>query len=64
MHNSTKSELDALYSRIFDGPTVDILGEDEKENAVKNAEQKFNGAQLRLSTEKQARGVLGDADKS
>jgi hypothetical protein len=43
---------------------VDVLGEDEKENAVKNAEQKFNGAQLRLSTEKQARGVLGDADKS
>jgi len=32
--NSTKSELDARYSRIFDGPTADILGEDEKEERL------------------------------
>jgi hypothetical protein len=63
VHTSTKAELDQLYKSIFDGPTPSIPGEDEKESAVKDAEEVFNTIQLRLSTEKQARSILLDADK-
>ncbi|TVY82121.1 hypothetical protein LSUE1_G004146 [Lachnellula suecica] len=63
VHSSTKQELDALYKSIFEGPTPDIPGEDEKERVVKSAEENFNGIQLRLSTENQARSVLLDADR-
>jgi len=63
VHTSTKAELDALYKSIFEGPTPDIPGEDEKEAAVKDAEATFNAIQLRLSNEKQARAILLDADK-
>ena len=59
----TQLELDALYNSIFDGPTPDIPGEDERESEVKSAENEFNVVQLLLSTEKQARDILVEADK-
>ncbi|CZR66408.1 uncharacterized protein PAC_16309 [Phialocephala subalpina] len=62
VHNNARRELDALYKSVFDGPTPEMQEEDAKENEVKEAEQKFNAEQLRLSTEKQARAILGDAD--
>lgn len=63
VHGATKTELDALYKSIFEGPTPDILGEDEKESSVKAAEETFNDIQFHLSTEMQARAILLDADK-
>jgi hypothetical protein len=60
---ATKAELDQLYNSIFNGPNPDIPGEDEKENAVRDAEQDFNAVQLRLSTENQAKAILLDASK-
>jgi uncharacterized coiled-coil protein SlyX len=62
-HWQTKSQLDALYQPIFDGPTPEIPGEDEKEQQMNQAEQAFHNAQLCLSNEVQARKVLLDADK-
>jgi uncharacterized coiled-coil protein SlyX len=62
-HWQMKSQLDALYRSIFDGPTSGMSGEDEKEQQTNQAEKTFNDAQLRLSNEVQARKVLLDADK-
>jgi len=63
VHNNAKKELDALYKSIFDGPTPDIPEEDQKEHAVGQAEQNYNTVSLQLSTEKQARDILTDAEK-
>ena len=63
IRNATQSELDQLYKTIFDGPSPEILGADEKEGAVKGAEINFNAVQLRLSTENQAKAILLDANK-
>lgn len=64
VHEKAKAELDALYKSIFDGPTPEIPEEDEKERAVAQAEERYNAAQLVLSTESQVRSILADADKS
>ncbi|KAL3425567.1 hypothetical protein PVAG01_02358 [Phlyctema vagabunda] len=63
VHAATQKELDALYSKIFDGPTPDIAGEDEKENAVREAQQVFDTAMSKLNTESQVQGLLIDAQK-
>lgn len=63
VRNSTQVELDQLYDSIFAGPSPDIPGEDEKENAVRQAENNFNAVQMRLSTENQAKAILLDANK-
>jgi hypothetical protein len=62
VHDEAESELQALYSSIFDGPTPSIPEEDGKENETVAAEVSFNMVQLRLSTERQARQILGQAD--
>lgn len=63
VHNSAQTELDALYASIFDGPTPDIPGEDQKESAVRYAGERFNDTQFTFSTEVQARTILIDANK-
>ncbi|KAH7327530.1 hypothetical protein BKA65DRAFT_373843, partial [Rhexocercosporidium sp. MPI-PUGE-AT-0058] len=63
LHNHAKAELDALYKLIFDGPTPGIPDEDERERAVGIAETNYNNISLRLSTEKQARDILTEAEK-
>ena len=63
VRNATQAELDHLYNSIFGGPSPDIPGEDEKENAVRQAENDFNTVQLRLSTENQAKSILLDVNK-
>ncbi|KAH6662303.1 hypothetical protein B0J14DRAFT_610771 [Halenospora varia] len=63
VHEATQKELGALYKSIFDGPTPDVPGEDEKEHAVRAAEAEFNDKQWKLSTENQTRGALQDANK-
>ena len=63
VHDNAKAELDALYRSIFDGPTPGIPDEDEKERAVGVAETNYNNVSLHLSTEKQARDVLTEAEK-
>jgi hypothetical protein len=55
VRNATQAELDRLYNSIFGGPSPDIPGEDEKEKAVRQAENNFNTVQLSLSTEQQAK---------
>jgi len=62
VHDEAESELQALYSSIFDGPTPGIPQEDSKENETVAAEASFNRVQLRLSTERQARQILRQAD--
>lgn len=56
-------DLDNMYNSIFEGPTTSIPAEDEKEFAVTKAESDFNEVQLQLSTEKQAHGLLLEAEK-
>ncbi|KAH6693368.1 hypothetical protein BKA61DRAFT_279489 [Leptodontidium sp. MPI-SDFR-AT-0119] len=63
VHNNATAELDALYKSIFDGPTPGIPDEDERERAVGNAETDYNNVSLHLSTEKQARDILTEAEK-
>jgi hypothetical protein len=63
VRNGTQIALDALYNSILEGPTPDIPCEDEKENAVNEAENEFNVVQLLLFSEKQARDIFLDADK-
>ncbi|CZT12309.1 uncharacterized protein RAG0_16181 [Rhynchosporium agropyri] len=63
LHNHAKSELDALYKSLFDGPTPDILEEDEREEDVARAENNYHTVALRLSTEKHARNILTEAEK-
>ena len=63
VHNATQVQLDSLYKSIFDGPSPDIPGEDDKEGAVRETELNFNAVQLRLSSENQAKAILLDAKK-
>ncbi|RDW89673.1 hypothetical protein BP6252_01705 [Coleophoma cylindrospora] len=60
---ATQKELDALYAQVFDGPTPEIPGEDEREAALRDAQASFDAASWRFSTEQQAHALLLDADK-
>ncbi|TVY16698.1 hypothetical protein LARI1_G003900 [Lachnellula arida] len=61
IHSSAQAELDALYSSVFDGPTPDVPGEDEKEAEVVAAEGTSNALQLSFTAENKAHAVLLDA---
>jgi hypothetical protein len=63
IRNQCQLELDEIYNQVFDGPTPDVPEEDEKEGAVRKAENDFNIVQLLLSTEKQTVEILWDAQK-
>ncbi|KAL2061108.1 hypothetical protein VTL71DRAFT_7381 [Oculimacula yallundae] len=63
LHTHAKKELDSLYKSIFDGPTPEILEEDERERAVATAENNYNNIAAHLSTEKQTRDILTEAEK-
>ncbi|KFY85244.1 hypothetical protein V500_08593 [Pseudogymnoascus sp. VKM F-4518 (FW-2643)] len=44
-YNQAELELDSLYKSVFQGPTPDIPGEDQREAAVYQASTEFNWAQ-------------------
>ncbi|TVY87396.1 hypothetical protein LAWI1_G005500, partial [Lachnellula willkommii] len=63
-HNAAQQELDDLYASLFNGPTPEIPGEDDKENAVHEASEIVSAMQAHLDTETQARALLLDAKKA
>lgn len=60
-YQKAQSELDTLYKSIFEGPTPEIFGEDQKESAVYEASAKFDAAQGALENEKRSKRMLVDA---
>lgn len=63
-HKRLQSELDALYSSIFAGPTPDFPGEDQKESAVHEAKEAFDFVKQQHEAESQAAKCLVDAQGS
>jgi len=63
INGAAQAELNELYKNLFDGPTPAAPEEDEKENAVKQAENNFNVVQMRLNAENHTKAILLDADK-
>ncbi|TVY42012.1 hypothetical protein LSUB1_G004077 [Lachnellula subtilissima] len=63
-HNAAQQELDDLYASLFNGPTPEIPGEDEKEKAVHEAVEFVSAMQAHLDTETQARALLLEAKKA
>lgn len=43
-----------MYNAIFSGPTPDVAGEDDMEQAVRNAKDWFQQCEMRSGTEKRA----------
>ena len=56
-----QTDLDALYKSIFEGPTPDVFGEDQRESAVYEATAQYDAAQGLLDTEKRVKKMLADA---
>src|SRR4051812_34490585 len=63
VRNSAQAELTELFKQLFDGPTPDVPGEDEKEDALKKIEHDFNVRQFQFSNEKQAAEFLRDVGR-
>lgn len=53
-HDTAQAELDRMYNAIFSGPTPDVPGEDEMEQAVKNARDWFQQCEMRSGNEGRA----------
>lgn len=58
-----QSELDQLYKSIFEGPTPEIPGEDQRESAVYQANAVYDQAQGKWDKEKQVEHLLKEANK-
>ncbi|TVY58965.1 hypothetical protein LCER1_G001218 [Lachnellula cervina] len=63
-YNAAQQELDDLYASLFNGPTPEMPGEDEKEQAVHEASETVSAMQAHLDTETQARALLLEAKKA
>ncbi|KFY45653.1 hypothetical protein V494_00851 [Pseudogymnoascus sp. VKM F-4513 (FW-928)] len=57
-YTQAQSELDSLYTSVFQGPTPDIPEEDQREAAVNQASTEFNWAQGTVDKEKQVNNLL------
>lgn len=62
-HDNAQTELDRMYNAIFSGPTPDVPGEDEMEQAVKNARDWFQQCEMRFGNENRALETLQMAQK-
>ena len=62
-YNHAELELDSLYRPVFQGPTPDIPGEDQREAAVYQASTEFNWAQGNVDKGKQVKNLLTGAMK-
>jgi len=56
-----QEELDALYQRVFEGPTPEFPEEDEKEVPLIEAQNAYNELQQRTTTQIRARELLVEA---
>ncbi|CAK5271198.1 unnamed protein product [Mycena citricolor] len=63
-HQRAQQDLNALYSKIFDGPTQAYPEDDRLEYVLKSTQDRYNEIQGRLNTESQAARFLLNADKS
>lgn len=63
IHKNLQAELDALYDSIFEGPSPDFPGEDEKELALRQASDAFNRVKGKHEAEIQAVKCLTDATR-
>lgn len=63
-HDKAQTELDKLYNSIFNGPTPDVPGEDQLEEAVKQNGAHHGQMNQAATAEKKALEVLTRADKS
>lgn len=61
-HDQAQEELDQMYNSIFSGPTPDVPGEDERENAVYQARDWYDQCQTALGNEKHAVDALQRAN--
>nr|POE75114.1 hypothetical protein CFP56_63349 [Quercus suber] len=62
-HDSAQSELDQMYASIFSGPTPEIDGEDQMEQAVTQSREYHSQMQQVLENEKKAFAALRQADR-
>ncbi|KFY99792.1 hypothetical protein V498_00517 [Pseudogymnoascus sp. VKM F-4517 (FW-2822)] len=62
-YKQAESELDALYKSVFQGPTPDIPGEDQREAAVYQASTDFNWTQGNVDKGNQVKNLLTGAMK-
>lgn len=63
-HDKAQSELDRLYASIFNGPTPDVPGEDQAEQAVQQSKANLDQYQSQYTSEERALAALANADKS
>ncbi|KAI4180523.1 MAG: hypothetical protein L6R41_007190 [Letrouitia leprolyta] len=63
VHKDLQAQLDALYHSIFDGPSPGFPGEDDKEWALRQAQDAFNHAKCNHEAETQGVKCLTDATR-
>lgn len=63
-HEQAQSRLDQMYSDIFTGPTPEVPGEDQLEEAVNNALNWYQQCQEQLGRDKHAAECLERAGQS
>jgi hypothetical protein len=63
-NEKAQAELDALYQAIFGGPTPELAGEDQLEDAVRRSTEHFHASQSQLKVEQQALEALREAKVS
>ncbi len=62
-HDQAQEELDQMYNSIFSGPTPDVPGEDQMEQAVYQARDWYNQCQTLLGIDKHAMEALQRANQ-
>ncbi|OAF56374.1 hypothetical protein VC83_06742 [Pseudogymnoascus destructans] len=62
-YKQAEYELSSLYKSVFQGPTPDIPGEDQREGTVYQASTEFNWAQGNVDKGKQVKNLLTSAMK-
>ena len=60
-HDEAQVLLDQMYDSIFSGPTPDVPGEDQVEQAVKNARSWFQQCEIKVRNENHALEQLSKA---
>lgn len=60
-HIQYQNELDAMYNKIFEGPTPDFPEEDAKEFPVHEAQRVYNDLEYRYRNESQTTEILNTA---
>lgn len=61
-HDTAQKELDQLYQNIFGGPTPEVPGEDDMEQAMDRSREWFKQCEEQLRRDKQAADALKNAD--